>query len=148
MAMRKPTNTDDGLMAEINITPLVDVMLVLLVIFIVTAPLIVPQSMPVKLPSTEAVGQTNTPHPVQLQISAEGHIELNGQAVTWAQLGPALRQHTAQTNVALQVLADERVAYGVVAKVMAVAQSQGAQQLSFVTLPLSSTAGGAEVKRP
>ena len=145
MGMRKPASTDDGLMADINITPLVDVMLVLLVIFIVTAPLIVPQSMTVKLPSTQAVSPPNTAPEAQLQISADGHLELDGQAMTLAQLGPALRERTAQTKLRLQVLADERVAYGVVAKVMAVAQNNGADQLSFVTLP-SPASGG--LKRP
>lgn len=148
MAMRKPTSTDDGLMAEINITPLVDVMLVLLVIFIVTAPLIVPQSINVKLPNTEALVQHNTPPQAQLQISVDGQLQLDGQTITLAQLGPALGERTSPANFQLQVMADERVAYGVVAKVMAVAQSHGAQQLSFVTLPVHSTTGGAEVKRP
>lgn len=135
MAMHKSSGGDDGMMADMNITPLVDVMLVLLVIFIITAPLIVPQSIKVTLPSTEALAQQDQANNAQLQVSADGQISLEGQTMTLTQLGAALRERAAQPNFQLQVLADERVAYGVVAKVMAVAQSNGANKLSFVTLP-------------
>jgi biopolymer transport protein ExbD len=135
MAMHKSSGGDDGMMADMNITPLVDVMLVLLVIFIITAPLIVPQSIKVTLPSTEALAQQDQANNAQLQVSADGQISLEGQAMTLTQLGVALRERAAQPNFQLQVMADERVAYGVVAKVMAVAQSNGANKLSFVTLP-------------
>jgi biopolymer transport protein ExbD len=135
MAMHKSSSHDDGMMAEINITPLVDVMLVLLVIFIITAPLIVPQSIKVTLPNTEALAQQDQANNAQLQVSADGQISLEGQTMSLTQLGVALRERSTQPNFQLQVLADERVAYGVVAKVMAVAQSNGANKLSFVTLP-------------
>jgi biopolymer transport protein ExbD len=135
MAMHKSSSHDDGLMAEINITPLVDVMLVLLVIFIITAPLIVPQSIKVALPSTAALSQDSKNPSAQLQITADGQISLDGRTVGLDQLGQALREPAQQANFQLQVMADERVPYGVVAKVMAVAQSHGANKLSFVTLP-------------
>ena len=135
MAMHKSSGGDDGMMADMNITPLVDVMLVLLVIFIITAPLIVPQSIKVTLPSTEALAQQDQANNAQLQVSADGQISLEGQAMSLTQLGVALRERSSQPNFQLQVMADEKVAYGVVAKVMAVAQSNGANKLSFVTLP-------------
>jgi biopolymer transport protein ExbD len=135
MAMHKSSNSDDGMMAEINITPLVDVMLVLLVIFIITAPLIVPQTMKVTLPKTEALSQDSQVPTAQIQIGADGQISLDGRTVGLDQLGQALREPAQQANFQLQVMADERAAYGVVAKVMAVAQTHGANKLSFVTLP-------------
>lgn len=135
MSMHKSSVGDDGLMAEMNITPLVDVMLVLLVIFIITAPLIVPQSIKVTLPNTEALAQQDQANSARLQVSADGQISLEGQAMTLTQLGLALRERSTQPNFQLQVLADEKVVYGVMAKVMAVAQSNGANKLSFVTLP-------------
>ena len=135
MAIQKSSGNDDGLMAEINITPLVDVMLVLLVIFIITAPLIVPQSMKVTLPKTEALSQDSKAPTAQIQIGADGQISLDGRTMDLEQLGKALREPAQQANFQLQVMADERVPYGVVAKVMAVAQSHGANKLSFVTLP-------------
>ena len=135
MAMHKSSNRDDGMMAEINITPLVDVMLVLLVIFIITAPLIVPQSMKVNLPKTEVLSQDSKAPTAQVQIGADGQISLDGRTVGLDQLGQALLEPAQQGNFQLQVMADERVPYGVVAKVMAVAQTHGANKLSFVTLP-------------
>jgi biopolymer transport protein ExbD len=135
MAMHKSSNSDDGMMAEINITPLVDVMLVLLVIFIITAPLIVPQTMKVTLPKTEALSQQDAADPTRLLIGADGQLQLNEAVLTLPQLGETLRQRSVQPKFQLQIVADEKVPYGVVAEVMAVAQSNGATQLSFVTLP-------------
>ncbi|CAN1538469.1 ExbD Biopolymer transport protein [Burkholderiaceae bacterium] len=135
MAMHKSSNSDDGMMAEINITPLVDVMLVLLVIFIITAPLIVPQTMNVTLPKTEALSQQDAADPTRLLIGADGQLQLNEAVLTLPQLGETLRQRSVQPKFQLQIVADEKVPYGVVAEVMAVAQSNGATRLSFVTLP-------------
>ena len=133
MATHPSSSHDDGMMAEINITPLVDVMLVLLVIFIITAPLIVPQSITVTLPRTQALSQDSTNPSAQLQIGANGQISLDGRTVGLDQLGQALREPAQQANFQLQVVADERVPYGVVAKVMAVTQNSGVSQLMFVT---------------
>ena len=135
MAMHKSGAGDDGTMAEINITPLVDVMLVLLVIFIITAPLIVPQTVKVTLPQVAAVAQVNETKSAQLTVLANGELRLDEQRVTLAQLGDELRQRASRPNFQLQVLADEKVPFGTVAKVMAAAQSSGANKLSFVTLP-------------
>lgn len=135
MAMRQSSNNDDGMMAEINITPLVDVMLVLLVIFIITAPLIVPQTMKVSLPKTQALSQQDSLENMRLLILEDGQLQLNEDRLTLQQLGETLRQRSTQPKFQLQIMADEKVPYGVVAKVMAVAQSNGAHQLSFVTLP-------------
>jgi biopolymer transport protein ExbD len=135
MAIRTSSGNDDGLMAEINITPLVDVMLVLLVIFIITAPLIVPQSMKVTLPKTEALSQQDSNNNTRLVINVDGQMQLNEQAVSIEQLAIALKQRAQEPNFQLQIMADEQVPYGLVAKVMATAQSQGANQLSFVSLP-------------
>jgi biopolymer transport protein ExbD len=135
MAMHKSGAGDDGMMAEINITPLVDVMLVLLVIFIITAPLIVPQTVKVTLPQVAAVAQVNETKSAQLTVLANGELRLDEQRVTLAQLGDELRQRASRPNFQLQVLADEKVPFGTVAKVMAAAQSSGANKLSFVTLP-------------
>lgn len=135
MAMQKSSGTDDGMMAEINITPLVDVMLVLLVIFIITAPLIVPQSMKVTLPQTEAVAQLDEAKNAQLTVLADGQLVFEDQVISLEALGQTLRERAQNPQFQLQVQADEKVPYGVVAKVMAVAQSNGATKLSFVTLP-------------
>lgn len=134
--MAIPTSgDDDAVMAEMNVTPLVDVMLVLLVIFIITAPLIVPQSMKIVLPKTQAVAQQDLAKNTSLVINAQGEMRLDDRVVDEAQLGAALKSRTSEPKFQLQVQADEKVPYGRVAQVMAVAQSSGVTRLSFVTLP-------------
>ncbi|WVN40950.1 biopolymer transporter ExbD [beta proteobacterium MWH-UniP1] len=134
--MAIPTaSDDDDVMAEMNVTPLVDVMLVLLVIFIITAPLIVPQSMKIVLPKTQAVAQQDMAKNVSLVINAQGEMRLDGRVVDEAELGATLKARASEPKFQLQVQADEKVPYGRVAQVMAVAQGNGVTRLSFVTLP-------------
>ena len=122
------------MMSEINVTPLVDVMLVLLVVFIITAPLLTPQSHKITLPKTVAVAQDNKLQPVHLTVDAQGKIELDKQAVTDVQLADALKQHAADPQFQLQVEADKTVPYGRVAELMAIAQHAGVSKLSFMSL--------------
>ena len=124
---------DDGMMAELNVTPLVDVMLVLLVIFIVTAPLIVPQSMKVNLPKTQAVAQQDQAKNAQLIVEANGNLILQGHQVNDRELAAELKQQSATPQYQLQVNADKAVPYGRVAEVMAIAQANGVTKLSFVS---------------
>ncbi len=127
---------DDGMMAELNVTPLVDVMLVLLVIFIVTAPLIVPQSMKVNLPKTQAVAQQDQAKNAQLIVEANGNLTLQGRQVNDRELASELKQQSATPQYQLQVNADKAVPYGRVAEVMAIAQANGVTKLSFVSQPV------------
>jgi biopolymer transport protein ExbD len=132
--MQTKSGSEDGMMAELNVTPLVDVMLVLLVIFIVTAPLIVPQSMKVSLPKTQAVAQQDQAKNIQLIISANGEATLNNQVVDDKSLAAELRRLAAEPKTQLQINADKAVPYGRIAEVMAMAQANGVTKLSFVTL--------------
>ena len=129
---------DDGMMAELNVTPLVDVMLVLLVIFIVTAPLIVPQSMKVNLPKTQAVAQQDQSKNAQLIVEANGNLTLQGRPVNDRELATELKQQSATPQYQLQVNADKAVPYGRVAEVMAIAQANGVTKLSFVSQPVGT----------
>ena len=122
------------MMSEINVTPLVDVMLVLLVVFIVTAPLLVPQSLKIALPKTAAVAADNRPLPVRLVVDAQGRIQLDGGVLDDAQLEATLQQRAATPQFQLQIEADQAVSYGRVAELMALAQKAGVAKLSFVTL--------------
>lgn len=126
--------SEDGLMAELNVTPLVDVMLVLLVIFIVTAPMIVPQSMKVNLPKTQAVAQQDQAQNIQLIIAANGAATLNNQSVDDKTLALELRRLASEPKTQLQISADKTVPYGRIAEIMAISQSSGVTKLSFVTL--------------
>ena len=127
--------SEDSLMAELNVTPLVDVMLVLLVIFIVTAPLIVPQSMKVNLPKTQAVAQQDNAKNAQLIVEANGQATFEGQQVSDKDLGQLLKDKSSTPQFQLQVSADKAVPYGRVAEIMAIAQANGVTKMSFVSVP-------------
>lgn len=129
--------SEDSLMAELNVTPLVDVMLVLLVIFIVTAPLIVPQSMKVNLPKTQAVAQQDNAKNAQLILEASGQVTFEGQPVTDKDLGQLLKDKSSSPQFQLQVSADKAVPYGRVAEIMAISQANGVTKMSFVSVPVS-----------
>jgi Biopolymer transport protein len=132
--MAFPNLTEQQAMSEINVTPLVDVMLVLLVVFIVTAPLLT-QSVRVNLPKTAPTSPTLQKHIVSLSIDAQGLVFLDKRLLPIEALElelKALLQHDSEVSVRLH--ADERVPYGRVAKVMAAAQRAGINKLAFVTV--------------
>jgi biopolymer transport protein ExbD len=129
---------EESLMAELNVTPLVDVMLVLLVIFIVTAPMIVPQSIKVNLPKTQSVAQQDQAKNAQLVVEASGQLTFQGNAINDQQLASELKQQSSIPQFQLQVSADKAVPYGRVAEIMAIAQSSGVTKMSFVSVPAKS----------
>ena len=133
--MHSKSGSDEGMMAELNVTPLVDVMLVLLVIFIVTAPMIVPQSMKVNLPKTQAVAQQDQAKNAQLIIEASGQLTFQGNSINDQQLASELKQQSSTPQFQLQVSADKAVPYGRVAEIMAIAQASGVTKMSFVSVP-------------
>ncbi len=125
----------DGAISEINVTPLVDVMLVLLIIFIVTAPMIVPQALKISLPQTAPVVQRDQAKNEILVIDKNGSMTYKGLEVSEAQLKIQMMADGQAPHYQLQVQADEAVPYGRIAQVMALAQGAGLQRLSFVTAP-------------
>lgn len=128
------SNSDGDMMSEINVTPLVDVMLVLLVVFIITAPLLAPQSLKINLPKTDAVQQQDKLQQVSLAVDAQGDIELDRMHVSDEGLAEILRQRSADPQFLLQIEADHAVPYGRIAELMALAQHAGVAKLSFITL--------------
>lgn len=127
-------NSDGEMMSEINVTPLVDVMLVLLVVFIITAPLLSPQSLKITLPKTDAVQQAEKLQKVSLEIDAHGNVAMDHAHVSDEGLAEALRLRAMDPAFQLQIEADKRVPYGRIAELMALAQHAGVNKLSFVTL--------------
>lgn len=127
-------SSQQEMMSEINVTPLVDVMLVLLVVFIVTAPLL-SQSLQVKLPKTVSVaGRMDTKQQV-LTIDAQGKISLDNTSLGEEALARQLAESAAIKNsFELHIHADEAVPYGRVAQIMAIAQHAGVSKLSFMTI--------------
>ena len=123
-------------MSEINVTPLVDVMLVLLVIFMLTAPLLT-SAVRLDLPSADAPPAAAAPAPLTLALDAKGALFLNARPMTSEQLRERL-QDAARLNpeTELQLRADQALAYGKVVEVMALAQKAGLSRIGFVAQPV------------
>ena len=128
-------NAGSGFLAEINVTPLVDVMLVLLIIFMVTAPMLT-QGVEVDLPETKAVESLpEESDTVVLQVLKNGTIKLDKYEVKIEDLGNHLKRMEFQPGKLLYLQADKDVAYGVVVKVMAEVRAAGVQKLGVVAEP-------------
>jgi len=133
MAIQLP-NDDGGEMSEINVTPLVDVMLVLLVVFIVTAPLLT-QVVRVKLPKTEQTEPAPDKHIAILSVNADGQPLLDDRPIPLESLEMELKAlQESDPEISIQLQADRAAVFDAVAKVMASAQRSGIGKLSFVTL--------------
>jgi biopolymer transport protein TolR len=119
-------------MSDINMTPLVDVMLVLVVIFIITAPLMT-SAIKLDLPKTEAAQPVDAPKFVTIVVDKSGQIFLNDKVTSLTQLSDVLSK-TAQVSkdTEVQLRADEAVPYGKVVEVMGVAQKAGLNRIGFI----------------
>ena len=134
MAMQFNNEEEGGEMSEINVTPLVDVMLVLLVVFIVTAPLLT-QVVKVKLPKTEQTEPTPDKHIAILAVTATGEAMLDDKAIPLVNLEAELKAlQERDPDISVQLQADRAAVFESVAKVMASAQRSGVGKLSFVTV--------------
>jgi biopolymer transport protein ExbD len=131
----KPQSSDEEAMSEINVTPLVDVMLVLVIILLVTAPLLT-QSVHVTLPKTAEITPDIKDAPLQLGIDVQGVISLNKLPIAdLATLETTLINELAQNpEAALHLYADQAVVYAKVAEVMATVQHSGITKIAFVTV--------------
>ncbi len=122
-------------MSEINVTPLVDVMLVLLIIFMVCAPLMT-QSIVVNLPKAVGASTQEKPETVSLAINATGGITWNGESVVDEGLTLCLTELAVkQPQPELHLVADKDVRYERVAQVMALVREAGITKMGFVMLP-------------
>jgi biopolymer transport protein ExbD len=126
---------DQQAMSEINVTPLVDVMLVLLVVFIVTAPLLT-QSVGVNLPKTVAAAPPPQNPVTMVSIDASGAMYLDKEKLDATALDQKLRERLAlNPELTVQFEVDETVNYGKAAEVLAIAQHAGISKLSLQTRP-------------
>ena len=131
------TQDSDEVLSEINVTPLVDVMLVLLVVFIVTAPLLT-NAIPINLPKTEAVAPVEQKDPLVVSIDGEGKLFINKDEVQADLLESSLIQAKQEAEVAheelrVQLQADDGVNYGEVARAMAAIERAGITKLAVIT---------------
>ena len=137
MAMDASSQREGTTIAQINVTPLVDVMLVLLVIFMVTAP-ILQQGVQVNLPQVRTNAITGTDEPLVVTVAKTGRIYLNDNAVSLNELGQklkAIKKLKADKQVNLR--ADQDVRYGTVMRTIAEIKQAGIEKLGMVTRPPS-----------
>ncbi|MCC2635343.1 MAG: biopolymer transporter ExbD [Ramlibacter sp.] len=122
----------DAPMSDINVTPLVDVMLVLVVIFIITAPLLA-SSIRLDLPKAEGAQPGDAPRFVTVVLDKAGQVFVNDKPVTPPQLAEQLAA-AAQANpdTEIQLRADQAVPYGRIVEVMGVAHKAGLSRIGFV----------------
>ena len=128
-----PQSEQDEVMSEINVTPLVDVMLVLLVVFIVTAPLLT-NAIHVDLPKTDETSSPDEPNAVTVSVDATGKIFVEKREVAPAALEQELKQlKLSRPDLALYLQADDAARYGIVAKVMASIERAGVSKVAVIT---------------
>ena len=131
-------NPDDGVVAEINITPLTDVFLVLLVIFMVTTSVVVNQSKNIDLPG--AAVSDNTPEGVMVEVTPDGKIAVNDEAVRDADLLRVLSKALEASREKVVILrGDKAVLLGQAVNILDVAQQAGAQGIALATKPAEQT---------
>lgn len=130
-------------MSEINVTPMVDVMLVLLVVFMVSAPLMT-VGVPVDLPKTEASQMVGQDEPLVVSVNAKGEVFLQETKITLEQLVPrlvAITQNKKDTRIFVR--GDKAIAYGQVMEVMGTVNLAGFTRVALLTqLPSGTGAGG------
>ena len=130
----KPQSEEESALSEINVTPLVDVMLVLVIILLVTAPLLT-QSVHVSLPKTTQTTADVKEQPLQLGVDAQGIITINKIPMAdLAALESALKSEIEKNpEIGVHLYADKAVVYEKLAEVMAIVQHAGITKLAFVT---------------
>ena len=121
--------------AEINVVPLVDVMLVLLVIFIITAPLLT-HSVKIDLPKAASTPNITQPDHIEFALRGDASLYWNGEPVTMDELAPRFAESVkANPDIELHIRADKHVHYEYVARAMSIAAKAGLVKIGFVTDP-------------
>ena len=129
------SDDDDGLMNEINMTPLVDVMLVLLIVFMVTIP-VIRHAVKIDLPHASSQKEDTKPAQVTVSIDADGNVMWDEKKISDEDLRAKITAAAQQTpQPELHLNADRKVAYEKVADVMSAAQAGGLTKIGFVTQP-------------
>lgn len=134
MAFSSGGSDSDEVFGEINVTPLVDVMLVLLVTFIITAPMLT-NTINVNLPDTQPTFQQKEPEkPTVISVDETGKVYIDKEGYPLVEVEAELIKRKAENpEIRLNLNADEKVNYGVIAKVMAAIERAGIDRLSFIS---------------
>lgn len=139
MAFSNLEQDSDDVMSEINMVPLIDIMLVLLIIFIITVP-VIKQAMTVELPQASTMPEDSKPDTISLSIDQDGQFYLDTLAVDDDALREAMQKAIAAApspdkEPALHISGDKNVRYDRIAKAMALANESGVTKIGFVTDP-------------
>lgn len=135
MAFSNADQDSDDVLSEINMVPLIDVMLVLLIVFIITVP-VIKHAVQVDLPQASTQRSLDKPETVRITVDAQGQYHWNKQVVSDDELAAQLATAAAQDpQPDLQIRGDKAVRYERVAQAMAAAQRAGVRKLGFVTEP-------------
>ena len=138
---RRRSRRRRGPLTEINVTPLVDVMLVLLIIFMISAPLLT-AGVPVELPKTEAGAMQDVPDPITISIRSDGSLYVGETATPFAALSPRLKEMASDTTRPIYVRADGKASYEIVARVMASLSTSGFTAINLITDTGGPSSGG------
>jgi len=145
---RRSSRGRRGTLSEINVTPLVDVMLVLLIVFMISAPLLT-VGVPVELPKTEAGAMQDQTEPLSVSIRANGSIFIQEDPVAFSSLAPRLKEMAGtDTKKPIYVRADGKASYAVVAQVMAALSTSGFTAINLITDTGGPSSSGAPGKAP
>ena len=124
-----------NVMGDINVTPMVDIMLVLLIVFIITAP-VMHQAFKLNLPQQSADAIKEEPKDVTISVSAEGEYSVGQEIVAGEQLGERLAEFAqADPRTSLHIRADEQARYGDVARILGAARDAGLSRILFIPRP-------------
>lgn len=138
MAMKISDNEDDAIVAEINITPLTDIFLVLLIIFMISSSAMLEGGLNVKLPSAKAAALTksDTGKPTYVTIDKDGQIQINSQVIAEDQLAQTIRMALSETSDKTVVIrGDEAILLGKAVQIMDAARDAGAEKIALATQP-------------
>jgi biopolymer transport protein ExbD len=136
MAMRFTDTDDDAIVAEINITPLTDIFLVLLIIFMISSSAMLEGGMQVKLPTAKSTSLTKseTGKPTFITVGKDGSILINDKATPENDLQKALQDAIAKTSEKTVIIrGDESIVLGKAVKIMDAARSAGAEKIALAT---------------
>ncbi len=136
MALRFNENDDDAIVAEINITPLTDIFLVLLIIFMISSSAMLEGGLQVKLPTakTTTLAQNQSSKPTFITIAKDGQILINERTVQESKLAELIKEALANsTDKTVVIRGDEQIVLGKAVKIMDAARSAGADKIALAT---------------
>lgn len=136
MAMKFSDTEEEAIVAEINITPLTDVFLVLLIIFMLTSTAMMESGLQVKLPSAKssAAANTDTQKPLFVTVDKDGQIRVNESPATDDNLGALLKAELEKTaNKTVIIRGDEGILLGKAVQIMDLARNSGAEKIAVAT---------------